>query len=90
MAVQGLDEVGAEHLESAGGKGANLGELIRQGFPVPPGFVVGADEYARFIDTLNLPSNDDIPEDTEAFLEWVDNCWTRPFQKTFYPASTNI
>ncbi|MBL6691355.1 MAG: hypothetical protein ISP91_13275 [Pseudomonadales bacterium] len=69
MAVQGLDEVGAEHLESAGGKGANLGELIRQGFPVPPGFVVGADEYARFIDTLNLPSNDDIPEDTEAFLE---------------------
>jgi len=69
MAVHGLDEVGAEFLESAGGKGANLGELIRQGFPVPPGFVVGADEYGHFIDTLNLPSNDDIPEDTEAFLE---------------------
>ncbi len=69
MAVHGLNVVGAEHLETAGGKGANLWELIRLGFPVPPGFVVGADEYARFIDTFNLPSNDDIPEDTETFLE---------------------
>ncbi len=68
MAVLGLDVVGADSLESAGGKGANLGELIRQGFPVPPGFVIGADEYARFIEVLDLPANDDIPEDTESFL----------------------
>lgn len=71
MAVLGLNEVGAEFLESAGGKGANLGELIRQGFPVPPGFVVGADEYAGFIDNIDLPANDDIPEDTESFLAGV-------------------
>ena len=25
----------------AGGKGANLGELMHAGLPVPPGFVVG-------------------------------------------------
>jgi pyruvate,water dikinase len=34
----------------AGGKGANLGELTRAGFPVPPGFVVGAPAYAAFAD----------------------------------------
>jgi pyruvate,water dikinase len=34
----------------AGGKGANLGELTAAGFPVPPGFVVGAPAYAAFCD----------------------------------------
>ena len=29
----------------AGGKGANLGELLRADIPVPPGFVVTADAY---------------------------------------------
>jgi pyruvate,water dikinase len=33
--------------ERAGGKGANLGELTRAGFPVPAGFVVGADAYRQ-------------------------------------------
>lgn len=32
-----------------GGKGANLGELTRASIPVPPGFVVTADTYFRFI-----------------------------------------
>jgi pyruvate,water dikinase len=34
----------------AGGKGANLGELTRAGFPVPPGFVVTADAYLSSMD----------------------------------------
>src|SRR5450759_4428036 len=34
----------------AGGKGANLGELTRGGFPVPPGFVVTADAYLSAMD----------------------------------------
>src|SRR5690606_1261771 len=33
-----------------GGKGANLGELTRAGFPVPAGFVVTAGAYLRAID----------------------------------------
>ena len=33
---------------SAGGKGANLGEMTRAGLPVPPGFVVTVDAYRRF------------------------------------------
>jgi pyruvate, water dikinase len=38
----------------AGGKGANLGELTRAAFPVPPGFVVGAPAYAAFVDDSGL------------------------------------
>ncbi|WP_342372462.1 PEP/pyruvate-binding domain-containing protein [Propioniciclava soli] len=35
-----LADVGREDIRLAGGKGANLGELLRAGFPVPDGFVV--------------------------------------------------
>jgi pyruvate,water dikinase len=42
-------EVGREDLGLVGGKGANLGELTRASIPVPPGFVVTADTYFRFI-----------------------------------------
>lgn len=44
-----LADFGADDLLLAGGKGANLGELVRQGFPVPPGFVVTTDAYAALL-----------------------------------------
>ncbi len=44
-----LDEIGAEHHDKVGGKAAGLGELIRAGIPVPPGFVVTSDAYKQFI-----------------------------------------
>jgi len=44
--VRPLADLGAADLAVAGGKGANLGELIRAGFPVPDGFVVTTDAYA--------------------------------------------
>ncbi len=34
----------------AGGKGANLGEMSRIGVPVPPGFIVTAQAYKKFIE----------------------------------------
>lgn len=52
--VLSLDEVGAGDTGLVGGKGANLGELLRNGFPVPPGFVVCADAYARVLEVLDL------------------------------------
>ncbi|OFW25513.1 MAG: hypothetical protein A3H97_00295 [Acidobacteria bacterium RIFCSPLOWO2_02_FULL_65_29] len=52
--VLSLDEVGAGDAGFVGGKGANLGELLRNAFPVPPGFVVCADAYARFLEVLDL------------------------------------
>ena len=49
-----LDEVGRQDVLLAGGKGANLGELVRQGFPVPPGFIVPAQACEEFFRSLSL------------------------------------
>ena len=46
MLVRSLDELTAADLPAAGGKGANLGELRRAGFPVPDGFVITTAAYA--------------------------------------------
>ena len=52
--VRSLRELGRGDLEIAGGKGANLGELVRGGFPVPAGFVLTTDAYARFVEQNDL------------------------------------
>lgn len=44
--VRPLAEVGRHDRPTAGGKGANLGELIRAGVRVPPGFVITTDAHA--------------------------------------------
>ncbi len=49
-----FSEVGREDVGLVGGKGANLGELTRASIPVPPGFVVTADTYFRFIQQNGL------------------------------------
>ncbi|MGP3965408.1 PEP/pyruvate-binding domain-containing protein [Nonomuraea sp. 3N208] len=43
--VAPLSAFGRGDLAMAGGKGANLGELVRNGFPVPDGFVVTTHAY---------------------------------------------
>ncbi|XXX82502.1 PEP/pyruvate-binding domain-containing protein [Sorangium sp. So ce134] len=47
MLVHRLSQLSRADLSTAGGKGANLGELIRLGLAVPPGFVVSAGTYAE-------------------------------------------
>ena len=42
-------DVGVRDVGLVGGKGANLGEMTRQGVPVPPGFVVTVTSYRRFL-----------------------------------------
>lgn len=49
-ATRSLAELSSADIAFAGGKGANLGELMRAGVPVPPGFVVGAPAYEAFRD----------------------------------------
>ncbi len=49
-----LEEVRAGDTASAGGKGASLGELAGNGFPVPSGFVVRAEACRAFFDGLLL------------------------------------
>ncbi len=44
-----FDQIDRESIAKAGGKGANLGEMTKAGFPVPPGFVVSADAYELFL-----------------------------------------
>lgn len=40
-----------------GGKGANLAEMSRIGFPVPPGFTIGTNACASVVDTGKWPGN---------------------------------
>ena len=44
-----LADFAAEDVARAGGKGANLGELVRHGFPVPPGVVLTTSAYAALL-----------------------------------------
>ena len=43
--IRWFSDVGLTDAGLVGGKGANLGELTRSGFPVPPGFVVTSAAY---------------------------------------------
>ena len=52
--VAPLSLFGRSDLESAGGKGANLAELVRAGLPVPPGFVVTTGAYREFVTANGL------------------------------------
>ena len=46
--VKWFEDLGKADVNKAGGKGANLGELVKAGLPVPPGFVVTAQAYLLF------------------------------------------
>lgn len=49
-----FSEINRNHIEQVGGKGANLGEMVNAGLPVPPGFCISADAYRLFIKKANL------------------------------------
>lgn len=46
-----FDQIDRASLPLVGGKGANLGELSKAGFPVPPGFCLTTRAYKEFIAT---------------------------------------
>ncbi len=56
MFVLDLRNVSKKDSQSAGGKGASLGELIKVGILVPRGFVVLSDAYLKFIRENDLDS----------------------------------
>ncbi len=45
--VEDIANLGMPDAEEAGGKGANMGEMVAAGLPVPPGFVVLRDSYLQ-------------------------------------------
>jgi rifampicin phosphotransferase len=64
-----LTAVGRDDVAAAGGKGANLGELVRAGFPVPDGAVVTTDAYAAVVERACLaPAVAAAAEDAGAAL----------------------
>ncbi len=68
MNIRNLTSVSADDLGLAGGKGANLGELLRAGFDVPAGFVVTTDAYRDFVAGLDLADRlaDATPADSDS------------------------
>ena len=52
--VATLDEVGSAATTLVGGKAANLGELLRHGFPVPSGFVLTTSASKLFNESINF------------------------------------
>ncbi len=52
--IRWFHEITAEEVELVGGKGANLGEMARANFPVPPGFCLIAPAYRQLLETKEL------------------------------------
>jgi len=49
-----FEEIDKDDIGLVGGKGANLGEMVSFGIPVPPGFVVISEAYFQFLAVNNL------------------------------------
>ncbi|WP_458453625.1 phosphoenolpyruvate synthase [Methanobrevibacter sp.] len=74
MYVKKFEELSKSDIGIAGGKGANLGELTQAGIPVPPGFVVTAQAYQKFMDEAGI--NDQVM----SILEEIDINDTKALQ----------
>lgn len=49
-----FEELRKEDVPIVGGKNANLGEMIKAGIPVPPGFAITAYAYRKFIEETGI------------------------------------
>ncbi len=54
MGILWLNEIGKNDIPLAGGKGANLGELLRNEIPVPNGFVVDSKTFIEFMEATGI------------------------------------
>jgi len=52
--IHWFTELDKTSIPVAGGKGANLGEMARAKFPVPPGFVVSSQAFRKFLKATGL------------------------------------
>jgi pyruvate,water dikinase len=49
-----FNEISRDDVPSAGGKGANLGDMAQAGLPIPPGFVICAPAYREVVERSGL------------------------------------
>lgn len=75
--VKNFNQISQKNTESAGGKGASLGEMMQAGVPVPEGFVILSNSFDTFIEETNL--NVEI----EAVLDRVDVQKADTLEKAF-------
>jgi phosphohistidine swiveling domain-containing protein len=52
--IRWFEEITAADMDVVGGKGANLGEMVAAGLPVPPGFCITTSGYREFIEGAGL------------------------------------
>lgn len=52
--IKWLNQINKDDISLVGGKGANLGEMVQAGFPVPNGFCITAKAYFTFIKTARI------------------------------------
>ncbi|MDD5239699.1 MAG: phosphoenolpyruvate synthase [Candidatus Nanoarchaeia archaeon] len=52
--ILNFKEISKDDIPYVGGKGANLGEMYNAGFPVPPGFVITALTYKKFLEDTGI------------------------------------
>ncbi|MDO8593430.1 MAG: PEP/pyruvate-binding domain-containing protein [bacterium] len=52
--IKEFKQIGKGDAGIAGGKGASLGEMMRAGIPVPPGFVILSSAFERFLEETDL------------------------------------
>lgn len=71
-----FDEVDKDDVGLVGGKGANLGEMVQAGLPVPPGFIITADAY------FELVRHSELDEDLDLLLKTLDHRDSQKLQKT--------
>ncbi len=65
--ILNFKELNKHHVDLAGGKGSSLGEMMTAGIPVPPGFVVLASTFEKFL------VETDLNVEVVAILETVDH-----------------
>ncbi|MBW1799864.1 MAG: hypothetical protein JRJ85_03960 [Deltaproteobacteria bacterium] len=79
--ILALEDIRQDDVSIAGGKGANLGELIWKGFPVPAGFVIPAQTCEVFFRHIGLEheirnlkdaSHDDIEKSGHAIRQKIE------------------
>ncbi|WPC43435.1 PEP/pyruvate-binding domain-containing protein [Clostridium sp. JS66] len=84
--IKKLKELNKDSLLEAGGKGANLGELINANLPVPPGFVVTTKAYAAHLltsdlkekivnklENLKVDNIKEVEEASECISSWIED-----------------
>ena len=61
--VKTFKEIGRKDVNIAGGKGASLGEMTNASIPVPPGFVITATAFEKFLDASYIAEEIDAQMD---------------------------